>query len=61
MMAQLNRNMDIMSHTPPWHMVDLPANASYDDISSRFRKYALTMHPAKDFNTKILCKMAGYK
>eukprot|EP00975_Prorocentrum_lima_P001344 291215-Prorocentrum_lima.AAC.1 len=61
MMEQINYIMDLMSHAPPWHMLDLPANATYAEISSKLRKFALNLHPDKDFNATILCNMAGFR
>eukprot|EP00975_Prorocentrum_lima_P062774 12887483-Prorocentrum_lima.AAC.1 len=60
-MEQININMELMSHSLPWHMLDFPVDATYETISSRLRKFALNMHPDKDFNATKICKMAGYR
>eukprot|EP00975_Prorocentrum_lima_P016103 3420784-Prorocentrum_lima.AAC.1 len=60
MLEQINLNMDLMSHTLPWHMVDLPPDTQYGALASKLRRLALGPHPDKNFGAQVLCQMAGF-
>eukprot|EP00975_Prorocentrum_lima_P044722 9367105-Prorocentrum_lima.AAC.1 len=60
MRDQLNGNMNLMSHALPWHMTDLPPDAEFSAINSKLKRIAISLHPDKQFNPQVLCKMAGY-
>eukprot|EP00975_Prorocentrum_lima_P017644 3724464-Prorocentrum_lima.AAC.1 len=61
MMAQLNSNMDHMSHALPWHMTNCSPGAAFGEVCSKLRKCSINIHPDKGLSTKSLCKMAGFQ